>query len=714
MSLRVLLIFGATSLARAVTMNPVQAAETAAEAEPAIVVTGTREGYSAGLIISATKTPTDPRDVPQAISIVTSQQIEDQGFRSMGDLLRYVPGATVSLGEGNRDQIVLRGNGSTADFFVDGLRDDVQYYRGLYNLERVEVLKGPNAMIFGRGGGGGIVNRVTKRPEARSFTGLEATVDQNGAGWLAADLNRPLGGIVLGRVNAVYENLASFRDVYGGRWIGINPTIALVPDDATRIDLSYEFDSDHRVADRGLPSARPGTLADPSPPLAGFRDTFFSDPKINKVRFQAHVLHGALHHSFGNSLIFTSRWLCGDYDKLYQNAFPAAPPSLGPGGVRVVGIEAYRDATKRRNLLNQNDLVWTVLTGPIRHTILAGFEWGEQWTRATHLTGFFDSFVPTANGGRRIFVPLADPSILPPITFRAGAGGRSVHGDADFTGVYVQDQIAIGDHVDVIAGLRRDRFRLKLDHFFAGASFTRTDSLWSPRLGLVLKPDAALSLYASYSRSFLPQSGDQFASLDPNLQALAPERFENLEVGAKWELRPSLTLNAAAYRLDRTNTRAPDPNDPTRTILTGAQRSRGIELGLTGQLARNWRLSAGYALQDARIVSTTSSAPAGTRVALVPHHQASLWTRYDFSRRFGAGLGLYAQSRSFASISNTVVLPGYARVDAAAYLRLARGIEAQVNFENLLSARYFASASNDNNIMPGAPRTVRGTIRFLF
>jgi catecholate siderophore receptor len=710
MSLRILLILGASAA-----VAPAQAAENAeANAAPEIVVTGTRNSYSAGPITSATRTQTDPRDVPQAVGIVTGAQIEDQGFRSMGDLLHTVPGVTVSLGEGNRDQIVLRGNGSTADFFVDGLRDDVLYYRGLYNLERVEVLKGPNAMIFGRGGGGGIVNRVTKRPEVRAFAEISGTIDQEGAGALAVDVDRPLGRIVLGRLNAVYENLASFRDVYRGRWIGINPTLALVPDDATRIDLSYEYDSDRRVADRGLPSARADTRADPSPPLAGHRDAFFGDPKVNKVRFQAHVLHGQLRHLFGDSLTFTSRWLYGDYDKLYQNAFPAASPSLGPGGVEQVGIEAYRDATKRRNLLNQNDLVWTVSTGPIRQTILAGLEWGEQWTRAVHLTGFFDSGVPTANGGRRAFVPLDDPGPIPPIAFRLGAGNRSVHGDADFVGLTLQDQIAIGGHVDIVAGLRRDRFRLKLDDFIAGGSFARTDTLWSPRLGLVLKPDTALSLYASYSRSFLPQSGDQFASLDASLQALAPERFENLEVGAKWELRPSLTLTAAAYRLDRTNTRAPDPNDPTRTILTGAQRSRGIEFGLTGQLAPNWRVSAGAALQDARIVSTTASAPAGTHVALVPARQASLWTRYDFSRRFGAGLGIYAQSRSFASISNTVVLPGYARVDAAAYLRLAHGIEAQVNVENLLGARTFAAASNDNNIMPGAPRTVRGTMRFLF
>jgi catecholate siderophore receptor len=698
----------------AVLAAPLHAADDGTGTRPEIVVTGTRSPYSTDAISSATKTPTDLRDAPQSVSIVTGQQIRDQGLRSVGDLLRYVPGASVSLGEGNRDQIVLRGNGSTADFFVDGLRDDVQYYRGLYNLERVEVLKGPNAMIFGRGGGGGIVNRVTKRPEANAFARADLSLDQEGAGWGAVDVNLPLGGHVFGRLNAVYERLDNFRDVYGGHRIGINPTLAFVPDDDTRVDLSYEYDRDRRVTDRGIPSAGPGTVADPARPLDGFRDTFFGLPGVNRTRFDAQILHGELRHRFSPNLTFTSRWLYGDYDKLYQNAFSSTPVTIDAGGARQVGIDAYRETTRRQNLLNQNDLVWTISTGPLRHTILAGFEWADQHNRTAHVNGFFDSGVATVNDGHRTFVPLTDPIAIPPITFRAGPGNRSVRGEADAVAFYVQDQIAIGDHVDIVGGLRRDRFRLRLDDFIADGGFARTDVLWSPRLGLVLKPTGALSLYVSYSRSFLPQSGDQFASLDPILQALEPERFDNREIGAKWNLGHSLSFTASAYRLDRTNTRAVDPNDPTRTVLTGAQRSRGIELGLTGQIRPNWRISAGYALQDAEIRSTTAAAPEGRKVALVPHHQASLWNRYDVSRRFAAGLGLYAQSRSFASISNTVVLPGYARVDAAAYLRLAGGVEAQVNVENLLGAHYFATASNDNNIMPGAPRTVRGTIRFQF
>ena len=222
-----------------------------------------------------------------------------------------------------------------------------------------------------------------------------------------------------------------------------------------------------------------------------------------------------------------------------------------------------------------------------------------------------------------------------------------------------------------------------------------------------------LSFYASYSRSFLPQSGDQFLTLDLTAAALEPEKFDNYEVGMKWDIRPTLNFTAALYQLDRTNTRAPGAT-PGTVVLTGELRSKGLELSLTGEIRKNWRMSAGYALQEAEIRRGTSAAPAGREVPQVPRHQANLWTRYDFTPRIGLGAGLYHQSRSFASISNAVRLPAFTRVDAAAFFRLARGIEAQVNVENVLGERYFPTAHNDNNITPGAPTSVRGTLRFSF
>ena len=678
-----------------------------------IIVTGHRDGYQVVGTSTATRTPTDLNDVPQAISIVTEAQIDDQAMRSIADVLRYVPGAVISQGEGHRDQIILRGNNSTADFFVDGLRDDVQYYRGLYNAERIEILKGPNAMIFGRGGGGGVVNRVTKRPGVNAFINSGGSADTYGAWYIDTDINQPIGESVSARLNAVYEEFRNNRDIFDGRRVAINPTFA-VSLGSTRVDLGFEYSNDRRTIDRGVPSGAQGSLTSPSRPLTGFRDTFFGVPGFNVSDFEAKVLNGRIEHRFSDNLTLTSRILYGDYDKLYRNAFAVTPVTLR-GGVQSVGLEAYSDPTTRKSVLNQNDLVWAVTTGPVRHVLLAGFEFGDQRTRNQRMNGFFGGG-DLVNGGRRVFVGLADRITVPPITLRttANTGYRSIRANVDLTAVYVQDQMSIGEHVDVIGGVRRDRFKLSIDDLVARQGYSRTDTLWSPRLGVVLKPVAPVSIYASYSRSFLPQSGDQFSSLDITSAALEPEKFDNYELGFKWDILPTLNLTAAIYQLDRTNTRATDPNDATRTVLTGAQRSKGLELGLTGTITPQWQVSAGYALQNAKINKTTSAALAGRHVPLVPNQQASLWTRYDFTPRLGAGVGVYRQSKSFTSVSNAAVLPALTRIDAAAFFKLTPRIEAQINVENLLNSNYFSSAYNDNNIMPGAPTTARATVRMSF
>jgi catecholate siderophore receptor len=666
-----------------------------------IVVVGERARYGADRTGTATRTDTPVQDVPQAITILSERQIEDQNLRSVADVLRYVPGATAAQGEGHRDQIVLRGNNSTADFFVDGLRDDIQYYRPLYNLDRIEVLRGPNAMIFGRGGGGGVVNRVTKQPFFDQLIAGGASVNSFGAWHVDGDVNLPLGSSFAVRVNATYEEFANHRDVYEGELFALNPAARLLIGPETGLTLSYEYVDDARVVDRGVPS-RNGR------PLEGFRDTFFGQPGTNELGFEAHILRGTFDHRFSDNLSLVSRLLYADYDKFYRNAFPASAVSA----TGQVGIEAYFDSFARENLFSQTDLVWEVGTGALRHTILAGVEFGNQDTVNARTNGFFDSGVPTTNNRLRTNVPLADPVVIPPITFRAGPGQRSSATEANIFAVYVQDQIELGP-VELIAGLRYDRFKLEAVNVLTGQAFTRTDDLWSPRIGLVVHPIEPVSIYASYSRSYLPQSGDQFNSLDLTGAALEPERFDNYEIGAKWQITPGLLLSAAAFQLDRTNTRAAGPN-PGEVVLTGAQRSRGIEIEAAGEILPHWQLTFAYTLQEAEITQTTSAAPAGRDVALVPEQLLAVWTRYDFSPRIGAGIGVIHQSESFASISNAVVLPAFTRVDLGLFVKLTDRIEAQVNVENLLDEDYFPTAHNDNNISTGAPLNARFSVRARF
>jgi catecholate siderophore receptor len=686
-------------------------AEAAASSEAAeatdIVVVGQREEYGVKSTSTATKTNTDIKDIPQALTVISESQIKDQQLRSIADVIYFVPGATPGTGESNRDTVVLRGNSSTADFFINGIRDDVQYFRDFYNVDRIEVLKGPNAMIFGRGGGGGIVNRVTKRSSLGEYRQLTSSLDSYGGVRFTGDFDQPLGEGIGLRVNGMYENGDSFRHHVDLKRYGINPTVGIQAGPDTRIDLSYEYFHDRRTADRGVPSdARDGlpALGDPNEPIDGFDKVFFGDPDDSFAKADVHLASFAVEHQLAEGLTIRNRTLYGHYDKFYQNIYPSAAVT----GTTVT-LGAYNSRNDRQNLISQTDLIWENRLGGIDQTLLFGFELGHQSSRNFRQTG---AFAPGAN-----IAPLTDPTVDRDVTFSNLASDANNKTKATIAAIYVQDQIRISPMFEVVAGLRFDSFKLKVDdladQWGPATEFTRKDELWSPRLGLIFKPAANLSLYASYSRSYLPQSGDQFGGLTATTEALKPERFDNYEIGAKWEPITGLLATAAIYRLDRTNTRAIDP-ETLQTVLTGAQRSKGIELGLERSISDRWQVSAGYAWQKAEITETTTAAPAGRNVPMVPRHSFSAWTRYDFTKQIGAGLGVIARSKSYASISNLVRLPAYARVDAAAFYQITDNIEAQLNLENLFGADYFPNTNGDNNIAPGAPRNIKATVRFGF
>ena len=258
--------------------------------------------------------------------------------------------------------------------------------------------------------------------------------------------------------------------------------------------------------------------------------------------------------------------------------------------------------------------------------------------------------------------------------------------------------------------MRYDRFDLAFHNNRNGQDLRRKDRMISPRGGLVFKPVEPMSLYGSYSVSYLPSSGDQFSSLTATTQTLEPERFTNRELGVKWELRPDLSLTGAFYRLDRTNTSAPDPNDATRTVQTGRQRTTGWETGLAGNVTRAWQIAGGYAVQRAVIASRTSAAKEGATVPLVPHHTLSLWNKYQVTPRLAGGLGVIRQADMYAAIDNTVTLPAFTRLDAALFATLSRSVRLQLNVENLLDRRYYPTSHGNNNIMPGATRTLRMSV----
>jgi catecholate siderophore receptor len=653
-------------------------------------------GYRADLLNTATKTLTSLRDTPQSISVVSKEQIQDQSMASIADVVSYVPGITSHQGENNRDQLVIRGVSSSADFFRDGVRDDVQYYRDLYNVDRVEALKGPNAMTFGRGGGGGILNRAMKEAgftRLREFT-LEGGSLRNRR--VTGDIDQPINSKFALRLNGVYENSGSFRRFVGLERYGINPTLTIVPGTNTKITVSYEHFHDTRVADRGIPSfnGRPADV-----PI----ETYFGNPDDSHVRANVDLFSSLVTHQVGK-LTIRNRSLFGNYDRGYQNYVPGAVNAAKT----LVTLTAYNNATERRNFFNQTDFTYWVTTGRVKHTLLAGNEFGRQATDNFRNTGFFNDKATS------IQIPFDNPVTSIPVTFRQSATDADNHLTTTLAAAFIQDQIELSRRVQVLGGVRFDYFDLTFHNNRTGEDLRRVDRLVSPRLGLVVKPLRPLSLYASYSIAYLPSSGDQFSSLTSVTQQVKPEKFTNYEVGAKWDVRPNLTLTTAVYRQDRTNTRATDPNDPTRVLQTGSQRSNGFEAGVNGNVTRSWSIAGGYAHQGSFISSATTAAREGAQVALVPRNTFSLWNKYQVVKRLAFGLGVVHRSDMFAAIDDAVTLPGYTKVDAAAYVRLAEKWKLQAHFENLLNQQYYLTADGNNNISPGSPRAVKMTLIFGF
>jgi catecholate siderophore receptor len=493
----------------------------------------------------------------------------------------------------------------------------------------------------------------------------------------------------------MYENSGSFRNRVDLERVGINPTLTIAAGPQTQIRIGYEFFRDNRVADRGIPSYQ-------GRPSETDVSTFFGNPDDSKVRAQINLLAGVIDHQVGG-LNIHNRTLFGDYDRFYQNYVPG---TVNAAQTRV-NLSAYNNATRRRNLFNQTDLTYMATTGSIRHTLLGGVEFGRQVSHNFRNTGFFNNTATTVS------VPFANPTIDIPVTFRQNATDADNRVQANIAAGYVQDQIEVSDKVVLLAGLRFDRFDLNFHNNRTGDNLSRLDNLASPRLGLVVKPLVTLSIYGSYSVSYLPSSGDQFSSLTSVTQTLKPEKFTNYEFGTKWDIRRALSLTAAVYRLNRINTRATDPNDPTRIVQTGSQRTNGFELGLNGSVTRGWNVVGGYAYQDAFVTSATTAAPAGAQVAQVPRHTFSLWNHYRLSK-WGLGLGVINRSDMFAAIDNKVVLPGYTRVDAAVSYRLTEQLGLQANLENLFDKKYFVHADGNDNISPGSPRAARVALSWQF
>lgn len=656
-----------------------------------VYVYGTRETYREAESSSATRTPTPLEELPQSVFVITRDVIDDQAMTGLGDLVRYVPGVTMGQGEGHRDAPVFRGNLTTSDFFVDGVRDDLQYLRDLYNIERVDVLKGPSALVFGRGTGGGALNRVFKSADGQRVRTADVLLGMYGQSRVALDVGGALGDRGAGRVNLVVEESDAFRDELEISRRGVAPVWGFQVSDKTRLDVFGEYFADERTVDRGVPS-------EAGRPWRGPKDVFFGNPDLSNSDIEVMTGRAVLAHQASDTLSVRATLSYGDYSKFYDNVYAGGAVDATRNSSR---ISSYLSATDRENRLAQLDLVWQGEWGGLDQTILLGFEAGRQESINLRINTASAVFPLTDRG--RNFTP--NFSIAPALDNR---------NDLDLVAVLLQNQITLTPTIDAVVGVRWDSFDLSFDDLRAGSTdFARKDDFVSPKLGLVWEPIEGLSVYGGWSEAYLPQSGEQFNSLSASLAALEPEEFESLELGLRWQPSSSLLMSAAVYQLDRTNTRAPGAVAGT-TVLTGSQRSEGVELSIQGEVRDGWHLIGAMAFQDSEITSTTSAAPAGRQAPLVPEFSASLWNRVAIMSNVDIALGVIHQGEQFASITNAVTLPSYTRVDAALFYSLSDRLKVQLNVENLTDERYWFTAHNDDNITPGAGVLARLTVSTRF
>ncbi len=645
--------------------------------------------------VNALKTPVPVLDVPQTVTIVTDDEIRSQGLREIGDIVRYTPGVNTSQGEGHRDAVVFRGVRSTADFYLDGVRDDVQYYRSLYNVEQVEILRGPNALLFGRGGTGGIINRVTKKAVlGEMFGGYDLGTDSFGALDFAADYNVQTGDNSALRFNIHSDALENHRDHYDGTRFGMNPTVTVALSDATTLDLSYEYADHERFIDRGIPTIN-------NAPDESLSNIVFGDEDINVTTLEASIMRANVSHKFSETRKGNLAVQSSSFEKMYRNLYAS-----GYDGT-LVTMDGYLDPTERDNFIVSGNIVSEVVTGSVTHTILVGAE----LINTENKNHRYDTNWSTTDDDNEVF------NISRPMDFSVNSAGVATsvnftnslksksESDITVTSLFVQDQMDLTDNVKVMLGGRLDSFDITVDDIKNGTSESRTDDRFSPRAGLIYKPQENISLYMSYSESFLPRSGEQFKALSASSARLDPDVFESTELGLKWAMTDTLSFTAAIF--DSEQTRAAYDNDTGENSEIRGLRVDGIELELRGQVSDKLQLAVGYSSLE----GTTSS---GGVAREVPDHTFSLFAKYQVDENFGWALGITQQGESHIKDNSTLVLPEYTRFDFAAYWNVANDMVLRLNVENLTDELYFPHSHSTHQASVGEPLNARVSLSKSF
>ncbi len=648
---------------------------------------------------TATRTSTPVRYVPQAIDSIKAANVASYGTNDIGDALSGMPNVSSSA-DTRFDSLRIRGFDASNDFYLDGIRDDSQYKRDLHNIERVEVLKGPAAVLYGRGSQGGIVNRVSKMPEFGRRSTIEAQGGSEDLRRLYADLSTDPSDNLSLRLNMGNMDENSFRDGVSGNRQLFAPSMSwqLTPD--LNWLVQYEYSRYNRTPDRGIPGVN-GRPADVGRDTTYGNDHDFIDDKAQSLRSK---LTYEINDSWQLRQTLGVFKLDSDFDNTYLTGFD--------NKTNKVTRQHWQQDLTTRNIYNNLELEGSFDTFGLEHRLLTGVETGSQRRDPT----LYNAATGRTPGAR----PVPSLDLYSPNRDLRHTGSMQVssnsHTEVESRAVYVQDQLRLNDQWQLLGGLRYDTFDIESTNKLRNISEDRDSHSTSPRVGLVWTPLQNHSFYASWSKTFSPVGGG-LIGITPgaagNSNDLSPELTKQKEIGVKSDwLDDRLSTTLAIYDLELYNRRTSDPNDPTLTVMSGLQRSRGIELTATGNIVGNWYVRGGVGVQDATIEKDNNGLE-GKRINNVAKHNGSLFLTWKPEMGWYGETGLTLVGQRYADNANTTVLPGYGRWDALVGYRM-KDWDLRAALNNITDRDYYASATSQYQIQPGAPRSVVMTGTYSF
>jgi catecholate siderophore receptor len=669
-----------------------------------IVVTGARSVVNEKLGGSV-------HNAPQSIDIVTAKTLQEESVTNLQDALKNVPGITLNAGEGTArgDTVNLRGFPAFNDFFLDGIRDAGLYTRDTFDLETLEVLKGPSAILFGRGSTGGVINQVTKAAQLNPIEAATLQFGTNSQIRATGDLDMPIGPTSAIRVNAMGERseVTDRDNVLNRRW-GIAPTVAFGIGEPDSVELSYLHQQQHDRPDVGIPFIFGAPANIPRNVDFGLMTDYFkTSVDVTTLRYK---------HEFNDDFSVTNAFRAGIYS--FQNH--RSSPNFGdevitpnePLSEVGVGRDDPASSGTQRDLTDQLDFRGHFETGFLVHDLTIGLEYGRE-------TNDIDRYLnPFNNNNMWIpYVPILAPN--PHQTLPQPLPVASAQHTAGLVqAAYLTDTIHIGDYVDLTGGARFDRFSATFtqDNFVTGpgvvaapsTNFGRTDNVTSPRAAIVVKPTASQSYYFTYGTSFDPSA--EALSLTAGTASLGPVKADTYEVGAKLDwLNGTLTTTAALFRTEVNNAQINDPERPGIVILAGNQRVDGIELDVTGHITQDWEILAGFIYLDPKTVFSTTPGATGKLLINTARAQANLWTEYYLDDHWEVGTGGNFLGRRYADLANTASIPSYFIWNGMVSYRVNENYSIQMNINNIMDRTYYDNsyfANNaENHVTPGAGRT---------